>query len=91
MTKLKVRLSKKAIVALPTNKPGVYIIRNNSGTAMFSGIAKRGQVHETLQTHFHGAENYIPGAWVSFEQFNNLTEAGAKLKLVLEKDRPKYN
>lgn len=91
MTRLKVRLTKKGIVALPTNKPGVYIIKNNSGTNIFTGIAKRNQVIETLATHFYGGKNYIPGAWVSFKQFNNLTEAGAELDKILERDNPKYN
>lgn len=91
MTKLNVRFSKKGIIALPTSKPGVYIIKNNNGTNMFTGIAKRGQVHETLASHFYGGEKYIPGAWVTFQQFNNLTEANAELKKVLERDKPKYN
>jgi len=91
LTKLKVRLSKRGIQELPNSKPGVYVIKNHNGTSLFAGIAKRSQVHETLQNHFYGGENYIPGAWVQFEQFNNLTEANEVLKNVLERDMPKYN
>ncbi|HOB34311.1 MAG: hypothetical protein GX090_02720 [Firmicutes bacterium] len=86
-----VRLNKKGIAALPDNKPGVYIIRNNNGTNMYTGIAKRNQVRETLASHLYGGENYIPGARVSFQQFNNLTEANARLKAILDRDKPKYN
>ena len=91
MAKLNLRFSKKAIKQLPNNKPGVYIIKNNCGTNMFSGIAKRGQVLETLETHFYGGEAYVPGAWLQFEQFNNLTDCSARLKTILERDNPRYN
>lgn len=89
--KQKVRLKKNAITQLPDTKPGVYVIKNNNGTTMFAGIAKRGQVLETLQSHFFGGENHVPGAWVEFEQLNNLTDANVKLKDILERDNPRYN
>ena len=91
MTKLNIRFSKKAIKQLPDNKPGVYIIKNNSGTNMYTGIAKRGQVLETLQNHFYGGDSYVPGAWLQFEQYNNLTDCNARLKTILERDNPRYN
>jgi hypothetical protein len=91
LTKLNLRFSKKAIKQLPDNKPGVYIIKNNCGTKLYTGIAKRGQVQETLQNHFYGGDKYIPGAWLQFEQFNNLTDCNARLKTILERDNPKYN
>ena len=91
MTKLNLRFSKRAIKQLPDNKPGVYIIKNNCGTNMYTGIAKRGQVLETLQNHFYGGDNYVPGAWLQFEQFNNLTDCNARLKTILERDNPRYN
>jgi excinuclease UvrABC nuclease subunit len=91
MSKVNLRLSKKAIEELPSNKPGVYVIKNHRGTSLFAGIAKRGQVQEQLLSHFYGGENYVPGAWISYEQFNNLTEAGDRLKVILERDNPKYN
>jgi len=69
----------------------VYIIKNNNGTNMFTGIAKRGQLQETLYNHFFNGEHHVPGAWVNLEQFNNLTEANDKLKIVLERDIPRYN
>jgi hypothetical protein len=91
LTKLNIRFSKKAIKQLPDNKPGVYIIKNNSGTNMFTGIAKRGQVLETLGRHFYGGDKYVPGAWLQFEQFNNLTDCSTRLKIILERDDPAYN
>jgi hypothetical protein len=91
LNKLNIRFSKKAIKELPDNKPGVYIIKNNSGTNMFTGIAKRGQVQETLENHFYGGDKYVPGAWLQFEQFNNLTDCNARLKTILERDEPSYN
>jgi hypothetical protein len=91
LNKLNIRFSKKAIKELPDNKPGVYIIKNNSGTNMFTGIAKRGQVQETLENHFYGGDKYVPGAWLQFEQFNNLTDCNARLKTILERDEPRYN
>lgn len=91
MTKLNLRFSKKAIRQLPDTKPGVYIIKNNSGTNMYTGIAKRGQVQETLENHFYGGDKYVPGAWLQFEQFNNLTDCNARLKTILERDNPRYN
>lgn len=91
MAKIKLRFTKKEIKQLPETKPGVYVIENNQGTNMFSGVAKRGQVQETLFNHFYGGDNYIPGARLQFEQFNNLTECGERLKAVIAKDDPKYN
>lgn len=91
MSKQRVRMNKKSIAQLPNAKPGVYVLKNNNGTSIFAGIAKRGKVYETLQEHFYGGESYVPGAWVEFQQFNNLTEANERLKIVLEKDQPKYN
>lgn len=92
MKKINLRFSKKAIQQLPDTKPGVYIIKNNSGTSIYTGIAKRGKVVETLQNHFFGgSDKYVPGAWLQFEQFNNLTECGERVKAILERDNPKYN
>jgi len=91
LTKMHIRFSRRAIKQLPDNKPGVYIIKNNRGTNMYTGIAKRGQVLETLENHFYGGEKYVPGAWLQFEQFNNLTECSDRLKQILKRDKPKYN
>lgn len=91
MAKMKVRMSKSKIAQLPDTKPGVYTILNNNGTKLFAGIAKRGQLQETMGSHFYGGDNFISGAWINFEQFNNLTEANDRLKSILENDKPKYN
>lgn len=91
MTKMNLRFTKKALRQLPETKPGVYIIKNNRGTNMFSGIAKRGQVQETLENHFYGGEQYVPGAWLQFEQFNNLGLCNERLNAVIARDKPKYN
>lgn len=92
MTKVNLRFSKKAIRQLPDSKPGIYIIKNNSGANMFTGIAKRGQVQETLLSHFYGGGNtYVPGAWLRFEQYSNLTDCNTRLKAILENEKPKYN
>lgn len=90
MTKFKARLSKKGIAELPSNKSGIYIIRNNSGTNIFTGVVTRGKVEEQLKEHLYGGSDYIPGVWVCLEQCN-LTEANAKLKAILEKEKPRYN
>lgn len=91
MQKQNLRFSKRAIKQLPTAKPGVYVIKNNRGTPLFAGIAKRGQVLETLHNHFYGGEAYVPGAWLRFEQYNNLTECNARLAAILASEEPKYN
>lgn len=91
MSKINLRFTKKAVRELPETKPGVYIIKNNSRTNIFTGIAKRGQVQETVQNHFYGGSQHIPGAWLQFEQFNNLTDCSARLKAIIEEDKPKHN
>lgn len=91
MAKINLRFTKKEIKQLPETKPGVYVIKNNQGTNMFSGIAKRGQVQTTLLNHFYGGDNYIPGAWLQFEQLNNLTDCGERLQAIIASDNPKYN
>lgn len=87
MSRKKVGFNKTGIDKLPNNKPAVYTIKTDSGKLNYVGTAKRGRLQDRLQEHLGN----IPGATVSVEQFNSISDAEVKEAKVIKKELPKYN
>ncbi|MTI95247.1 MAG: hypothetical protein FH749_07140 [Firmicutes bacterium] len=91
MSKQMIRLSKRAIRELTNSKPVLYIITSNNGTNIYTGTAKRGELKDTLATHFYGQENHVPGARVKIFELSSIKDARDKAKEIIEQEQPKYN
>ncbi len=81
------KYNKSSINKLPDDKPVLYKIKTASGAVNYAGIAKRGRVSERIAEHL----GEIPGSSVSIEQFNSISDARAKEKNVIQRNKPKYN
>ena len=79
--------TKKGISNLPNNKPVKYVILTKSGKTNYVGIAKRGRAQDRLAEHL----GQIPGATVQIEQYSSIDEAKKKEKLIINREKPKYN
>lgn len=87
MVKKKIRYNKTSIDQLPNDKPVLYRIETEEGNLNYAGIAKKGRIGERIQEHL----GEIPGATVSIEQFSSISDARAKEKNVINRNKPKYN
>jgi len=83
----KVKYNKTSINQLPNDKPVLYRIKAKGGTLNYVGSAKRSRVNQRIKEHLEE----IPGATVSIEQFNTINDAKKKEKIVIKRDKPKYN
>lgn len=79
--------NKSRIDELPDNKPVLYRIETRSGNPNYVGVAKRGRVRDRIEEHLEE----IPGATVSVEQFESISDARTKEKNVIKRSQPKYN
>lgn len=86
-----VALTLEGICQLPDDKPIVYKILTEGKKNNYTGIAKRGKVHATLQEHLQGGKNYVPGFKVYIERMNSIQEAQQKADRIIKKSTPKYN
>jgi hypothetical protein len=86
-----VDFSKSGIEKLPDDKPVVYTIETSGGKNNYTGVAKRGRVHERLQEHLPGAKDAIPGSKVRIEQTPTIQQAARKEKATIARSQPKYN
>lgn len=91
MARKSVAFSKEGINKLPNDKPVTYKILTDSGNNNYTGIAKRGRVHERLQEHLPGGKDYVPGSKVQIEQMNSIDEAKDKESRIIARSNPKYN
>jgi len=87
MARKKIRYNKTSIDQLPNDKPVLYRIETEGGNLNYAGIAKKGRIAERIQEHL----GEIPGAVVSIEQFSSISDARAKEKNVINRNKPKYN
>jgi len=77
---------------LPGNKPVIYKILDNQGDNIYTGTAKRGNVHERIKDHLPGNQDSIPGGEkVQIEQMPSINEAKQKEKNIINRVKPKYN
>lgn len=83
----KVKFNKSSIDQLPNDKPVLYRIQTDGGNLNYAGIAQRGRVQDRLKEHL----GEIPGATVTIEQFNSISDARQKETNVIKRKKPKYN
>ena len=83
----KTKFNKSGIDKIPSDKPVMYRIQTGSGKDNYVGIAKRGRAQERLNEHLGN----IPGAKLVVEQFSSISDARAKEKNVIGRNKPKYN
>jgi len=86
-----VALTLEGISQLPDDKPVVYKILTEGKKNNYTGIAKRGKVHATLQEHLQSGKNYVPGSKVYIERMNSIQEAQQKADRIIKRSIPKYN
>ena len=83
----KVKFNKSSIDQLPNDKPVLYRIQTDGGNLNYAGIAQRGRVQDRLKEHL----GERPGATVTIEQFNSISDARQKETNVIKRKKPKYN
>ncbi len=93
MTKRKSgQFSEEGIESLAKNKPIVYKIEDDSGTNIYTGVAKRGRVEDRLKEHLPGGKDPIPGgAKVKIEQKESIAEAEKSEARIIKRAQPLYN
>ncbi len=93
MTKRKSgQFSEEGIESLAKNKPIVYRIEDDSGTNIYTGVAKRGRVEDRLKEHLPGGKDPIPGgAKVKIEQKESIAEAEKSEARIIKRAQPRYN
>ncbi len=93
MTKRKSgQFSEEGIESLAKNKPIVYRIEDDSGTNIYTGVAKRGRVEDRLKEHLPGGKDPIPGgAKVKIEQKESIAEAEKSEARIIKRAQPLYN
>lgn len=92
MEKKTVKMTKEGIESLPRNKPVLYKILSSQGQNIYTGTAKRGNVHGRIKDHLPGKRDAIPGATkVQIEQMPSIRDAKRKEANILSRTKPKYN
>ena len=91
MARKTVPFSPEGIGKLPNDKPVVYKIETEGGKNNYTGIAKRGRVHERLEEHLPDGKDPVPGAKVVVEQAPSFAEAREKEGRIISRSQPKYN
>jgi len=89
MAKKTVNFNKTGANNLPNDKPVVYKVQTSTGKTNYVGIAKRGRVQGRIQEHLAAGE--IKGAKVQIEQMSSISDARAKEKNIIARNKPKYN
>ena len=87
MAKRRVDYTQAGIKKLAEDKPVVYRIQNKRGKDNYVGSARRGQVIDRISEHL----GKIPGATVTIQQFNSLTDARIYEQRIINRSRPNYN
>jgi excinuclease UvrABC nuclease subunit len=92
MAKKTVKLNTVGIQGLPNSKPVVYKIFDKQGENIYTGVAKKGNVHQRLKDHLPGHRDAVPGAAkVQIEQQPTIREAEQKEGTIISRSKPKYN
>jgi excinuclease UvrABC nuclease subunit len=87
-----VKLNTERIESLPENKPVVYKILNKNRENIYTGIAKKGNIHDRLKDHLPGQRDAVPGAAkVQIEQQSSIRDAERKEANIISRTKPKYN
>ncbi len=92
MSKKTVKMTTQGIDSLSEDRPVLYKIRGKEGENIYTGVAKRGNVHDRLTDHMPGHRDAVPGAAkVQVEQMSSINDAEKKEKAVISRSKPKYN
>lgn len=86
-----VNLTVEGISQLLNDKPVVYKILTEGGKNNYTGVAKKGNVRETIQKHLPNGKNYVPGNKVQIERMSSIQEAQQKAGRIIKRSKPKYN
>jgi len=89
MAKKTVKFNETGANNLPNDKPVVYKIQTETGKTNYVGIAKRGRVQERIAEHLAAGE--ITGSKVLIEQMSSISDARAKEKNIIARNKPKFN
>ena len=88
----KAKFNRTNIERVPDDKPGVYKIFNNKGENIYTGVAKKGRLHERLAEHLRGGVDPIAGgAWCSVKQKPLIQDARLEEKQIIKNEKPKHN
>ena len=77
---------------LAANKPVVYKLLDPRGRNLYTGIAKRGRVHQRLKEHLPGGKDKIRGVRkVELLQKSSIEEAKKTESRILSRSKPPRN
>ncbi|MFN6571963.1 toll/interleukin-1 receptor domain-containing protein [Dendronalium sp. ChiSLP03b] len=86
-----VNFTAEGISQLSNDKPVIYKILTEGKKNNYTGVAKRGEVHKTIQKHLKSGKYYVPGHKVYIERMNSIKEARQKADRIIIRSKPKYN
>ena len=82
--------NKKNIEQAPNDAPIVYEGLTNSGTLLYTGVAKKGRGQERLLEHLNSGD--LPGVkQVRVKRMSSVADARAEEKRIIKKEDPKLN
>ena len=86
------KFSKDGIEALAKDKPVVYVIEDDKGKNLYTGVAKRGRVEERLKEHLPGSTDPVRGgAKVRIQQKPSIAEAKKSEARIIKTSQPPQN
>ena len=91
MSRKTVRFTQEGIKKLPNDKPVVYKILTMGDNNNYTGVAKKGRVHERLEEHLADEKDPIPESKIQIEQVHSIGDAEKKEKLIISRSNPRYN
>lgn len=82
----------KGIDGLAKGKPVVYIIEDNKGNNIYTGVAKRGRVEERIKEHLPRAADAVHGgSKVKIQQKTSIAEAEKTEARIIKRQQPPQN
>ena len=86
------KFSKDGIEALAKDKPVVYVIEDDKGKNLYTGVAKRGRVEERLKEHLpSGPDPVRGGERVRIQPKPSIAEARKSEAIVIKRSQPPQN
>ena len=86
------RFDQEGIDKLAADKPAVYKILGSDDENLYTGVAKRGRVHERLKEHLPGGKDPVPGGRrVEISQSASIDEAKKTESRIISRSNPPLN
>ena len=86
------KFNKEGIEALAKDKPVVYVIEDDRGSNLYTGVAKRGRVEERLKEHLpSGPAPVAGGERVRIQQKPSIAEARESEARIIKRSKPPQN